>query len=104
MKSELTSTKLNKLKGKAAKIVADLKKLLPNSKIALRYSNNWELYVAVVLSAQCTDKKVNEVTEVLFKKYPKFDDYLKANPQEFERDVRPTGFYRNKPLSYVDMR
>lgn len=96
MKRELTSTKLNKLKTKAAKIIADLKELLPNSKIALRYSNNWELYVAVVLSAQCTDKKVNEVTETLFNKYPKFDDYIRVNLHEFERDIRPTGFYRNK--------
>lgn len=87
---------LNKLKDKASKIMADLKQLFPKSKTALNYSNNWELYVAVVLSAQCTDKKVNEVTEKLFKKYSKFDDYLKASSQEFERDVRPTGFYRNK--------
>lgn len=96
MERDFTSTELNKLKDKASKIVADLKQLFPKSKTALNYSNNWELYVAVVLSAQCTDKKVNEVTEKLFKKYPKFDDYLKASPQEFERDVRPTGFYRNK--------
>jgi len=101
MKKELASTELNRLKDKAAKIVADLKKLFPKSKIALNYSNNWELYVAVVLSAQCTDKKVNEVTKTLFKKYPKFVDYLKANPQEFERDVRPTGFYRNKAKSIL---
>jgi len=97
----MNDSELQGLKKKAAKIVADLKKLFPKSKTALRYSNNWELYVAVVLSAQCTDKKVNEVTETLFKKYPKFDDYLKASAsrrtvQEFERDIRPTGFYRNK--------
>ena len=98
---QMNDSKPQGLKKKAAKIVADLKKLFPKSKTALRYSNNWELYVAVVLSAQCTDKKVNEVTETLFKKYPKFDDYLKASAsrrtvQEFERDIRPTGFYRNK--------
>lgn len=92
---------LQELKKKAAKIVADLKKLSPKSKIALNYSNNWELYVAVVLSAQCTDKKVNEVTETLFKKYQKFEDYLKANFKEFELDIKPTGFYRNKTKSIL---
>ncbi len=52
--------------------------------------------VAVILSAQCTDKKVNEVTEKLFKKYKKLDDYVNADIKEFEQDIRPTGFYRNK--------
>lgn len=52
--------------------------------------------MTVVLSAQCTDKKVNEVTEKLFKKYKKLDDYVKAKHKDFEKDIRPTGFYRNK--------
>jgi endonuclease-3 len=52
--------------------------------------------VAVELSAQCTDKKVNEVTEKLFKKYRQLGDYVKAKPREFEKDIRPTGFYRAK--------
>ena len=52
--------------------------------------------MAVILSAQCTDKKVNEVTEKLFKKYKTLDDYVKASPEEFERDIKSTGFYRNK--------
>ncbi len=97
----MNDSELQGLKKKAAKIVADLKKLFPESKTALRYSNNWELYVSVVLSAQCTDKKVNEVTETLFKKYPRFEDYLRANPKEFEADVKPTGFYRNKTKSIL---
>lgn len=84
------------LKKKAAKIISVLKKLLPKAKIVLNYSNSWELLVAVVLSAQCTDKKVNEVTERLFKKYRKLEDYVKANPREFEKDIKPTGFYRAK--------
>jgi endonuclease-3 len=62
----------------------------------LRYSNNWELLVAVELSAQCTDKKVNEVTEKLFKKYKTLGDYVRASPREFERDIYSTGFYKNK--------
>ena len=85
-----------KLKQETVKIISKLKKLFPESKIALRYSNNWQLLVAVILSAQCTDKKVNEVTENLFKKYPKLDDYIKANPREFEKDIHSTGFYHNK--------
>ncbi len=88
--------KLQERKKRAAKIVAALKKLFPTTGIVLKFSNNWELLVAVVLSAQCTDKKVNEVTEKLFKKYRTLDDYVKANPREFEQDIRPTGFYRNK--------
>lgn len=87
---------LPKLKKRVAKVVARLKKLFPDVKIVLRYSNPWELFVAVVLSAQCTDKKVNEVTEKLFKKYCKLDDYVRARRSEFEQDIRPTGFYRNK--------
>ncbi len=80
----------------AAKIIAELKRLFPAAKIALKYGNNWELLVAVELSAQCTDKKVNEVTEKLFKKYRTLDDYIGANFREFERDIHSTGFYRNK--------
>lgn len=83
-------------KKKAAKVVKKLKELFPEAKIALHYSNNWELLVAVELSAQCTDKKVNEVTSVLFKKYPTLDDYVHADPKEFEQDIHSTGFYHNK--------
>ena len=81
---------------KAAAITRKFKQLFPNAKIVLRYGNNWELLVAVILSAQCTDKKVNEVTEKLFKKYPALTDYVDANPHELEQDIRPTGFFRNK--------
>ena len=81
---------------KARKIIKELKKLFPKTKIALDYGNNWELLVAVELSAQCTDKKVNEVTPALFKKYPRLEDYVRASRSEFEKDIKPTGFYRNK--------
>lgn len=83
-------------KEKAKKILASLKKLFPKAGMMLRYDNNWELLVSVVLSAQCTDKKVNEVTEKLFKKYRTLDDYVHADPREFERDIFSTGFYRAK--------
>ncbi len=88
-------------KARAAKIVAVLKKLFPRAKIILKYSHPWELLVAVVLSAQCTDKKVNEVTARLFHKYRKLADYIKAHPKEFEKDVKPTGFYRAKTKSIL---
>jgi endonuclease-3 len=81
---------------RAKKILQKLKKLFPNAGMVLRYKNNWELLVAVELSAQCTDVQVNKVTEKLFKKYPKFSDYVKANKKEFEQDIFATGFYRNK--------
>ena len=83
-------------KARARKARKALKRLFPNAKISLRFGNKWELLVAVILSAQCTDKKVNEVTEKLFKKYQTLDDYVRADIAEFERDVKPTGFYRNK--------
>ena len=87
---------LPQLKKRALKIIRFLHKIFPDAKIALHYSNYWELLVAVELSAQCTDKKVNEVTHMLFKKYRKLDDYIKANPREFEKDIHACGFYRAK--------
>ncbi|MBI4138099.1 MAG: endonuclease III [Candidatus Wildermuthbacteria bacterium] len=86
----------NERKERAGQIVKKLKELFPTAKIALKYNNNWELLAAVILSAQCTDKKVNEVTGRLFKKYRTLDDYVNANPREFEQDIRQTGFFRNK--------
>lgn len=83
-------------KKRAGRIVKELKKLFPKSKIVLNYSNNWELLVAVILSAQCTDKMVNRVTEKLFQKYKTLDDYLNADLKIFEQDIKSTGFYRNK--------
>lgn len=92
----MDSRVLQQRKKRAAKIVTALNKLFPRAKIALRYSNNWELLVAVILSAQCTDKKVNEVTEHLFKKYRTLNGYVRANRAVFEQDVHATGFYRAK--------
>lgn len=87
---------LKKLKARWQKISRVLTKLFPDAHIALTFSNNWELLVAVQLSAQCTDKKVNEVTPALFKKYRKLEDYVKAKPREFEKDIHACGFYRAK--------
>jgi endonuclease III len=73
-----------------------LKKMHGQPRCELDFSNARELVVATVLSAQCTDERVNRVTKDLFKKYRSFDDYLKVPVEELEEDIRPTGFYRNK--------
>ena len=78
------------------KILPILKKTYPDAKIALNWENPWNLLVAVILSAQCTDVRVNIVTADLFKKYKKPEDYLAVEQEELEQDIRPTGFYRNK--------
>ncbi len=88
-------------KSRAGEIIRRLKRVYPNAKIVLNYSNHWELLVAVILSAQCTDKKVNEVTVALFKKYRSLNDYANADPKEFERMIKPTGFYRAKAKSIL---
>lgn len=87
---------MDERKLRAQKIIKKLRELFPDAKIVLKYSNTWELLIAVRLSAQCTDKKVNEVTEKLFKKYPRFEDYIKADLREFEQDIKSTGFYHMK--------
>jgi len=68
----------------------------PDAKIALHHSNPLELLVATMLSAQSTDKQINEVTKALFKKYRAPEDYAKVDVKELEKDVRSTSFYRNK--------
>jgi len=83
-------------KKRAGKIVKKLKELFPDAKIVLKYNNTWELLVSVVLSAQCTDKQVNIVTGNLFQKYKALEDYVKVDIEEFEQDIKSTGFYHNK--------
>jgi endonuclease-3 len=80
-------------------IITLLSKDIPDSTIALKFSNPFELLIATILSAQCTDIKVNQVTEHLFKKYRSAKDYAGAALTEIEEDIRPTGFYRNKAKS-----
>lgn len=92
----ISESELPGLKRRANVVYRALKKIFPHPKIALTFGNNWELLVAVELSAQCTDKKVNQVTPALFKKYKKLDDYVKASPREFEKDIHQCGFYRAK--------
>ncbi|OYT39801.1 MAG: endonuclease III [Candidatus Altiarchaeales archaeon ex4484_43] len=77
-------------------IIRLLRRKYPKATTALRYKNPLELLVSTMLSAQCTDERVNLVTEKLFKKYKTAEDYANANLKEFEQEIRSTGFYRNK--------
>jgi len=92
----MTPEKFTERKERIMKLDRALKKLFPDANIELNFGSPWELLVAVQLSAQCTDNRVNIVTEKLFKKYRNLDDYVNANPMEFERDIHSTGFFRNK--------
>jgi endonuclease III len=83
------------------KILATLDKMYPNATCALHHSNAWELLVATILSAQTTDKRINEVTPGLFKKYPTMRDFANANQAELAQDIRSTGFFNNKAKSLI---
>ena len=97
MKGKLKRANMNfNNKTRVLKIIELLEKEYPDAKIALNYTNPLELLVATILAAQCTDKRVNLVTERLFRKYRKAEDYANADLKELEEDIRPTGFYRNK--------
>ena len=80
-------------------IIRRLKRAYPDAKCSLNHSNPFELLVATILSAQCTDDRVNLVTADLFRKYRKPEDYLKVSPRELEKDIQSTGFFRNKTKS-----
>ena len=84
------------MKKQANRIITILSKEYPGARTALRFTNPLELLVATVLSAQCTDERVNKVTQDLFKKYKSARDYARVDLAELEEDIRPTGFFRNK--------
>ncbi len=86
----------------AKKITDLLLKSYPAPRTALNFSNPLELLVATILSAQCTDVRVNEVTRTLFKKYRTVKDYAKADPGAFQEEIKPTGFYKNKAKSIIN--
>jgi endonuclease-3 len=90
--------------GAPARVNEILKRLderYPNVVCALHHNSAWELLVATILSAQCTDVRVNIVTPILFKKYPTPQHFAALNPEELEPDIRSTGFFRNKSKSIV---
>jgi endonuclease-3 len=87
------------LKKRTAQIITRLKKAYPDAHCALNHSNAFELLIATILSAQCTDERVNIVTADLFRKYRGPADYLKVPASELEKDIHSTGFFRNKAKS-----
>lgn len=95
MKDKAANTKRG-VKAKILKIIGLLEQEYPKAKIALNYTNPLELLVATMLSAQCTDERVNIVTRILFKKYRRPEDYAEAYLMELEQEIKSTGFYRNK--------
>ena len=84
------------LRKKAAGIIVGLKELYPDAHCALNYHNPFELLIATILSAQCTDARVNMVTPELFRKYPDAAAFAKLTPTELEKEIFSTGFYRQK--------
>jgi endonuclease-3 len=103
----LTLTKIAKPKTAAErkarldKILAGLDRMYPNVTCALNHSNAWELLVATILSAQCTDKRVNEVTPALFRRYPTMRDIAAASQDELAQVIRSTGFFNNKAKNVI---
>lgn len=91
--------KSEKLSKHALEVNRRLKKTYPKAECALIHNSPLELLIATILSAQCTDERVNQVTSYLFRKYRSCADFVEASPQEIEQDIRPTGFFRNKTKS-----
>jgi len=90
---------LDELKARTREIIRRLKRAYRGAKCSLNHSNPFELLIATILSAQCTDERVNIVTADLFRKYRKPEDYLRVSPRELEKDIQSTGFFRNKTKS-----
>jgi endonuclease III len=88
-------------KQRVAEILRRLDRMYPDVTCALTHRNPWELLVATILSAQCTDKRVNEVTPGLFAKYPTPADFAAVRPEVLAQDIRSTGFFNNKAKSVV---
>lgn len=86
---------------RAAAVLRHLERTYPHAKIALRYRTPMQLLASVIMSAQATDKKVNEITETLFRKYKTVDDFANADPKRLANEIRAIGFYRQKALSIV---
>jgi endonuclease III len=86
---------------RVAAILAKLDEAYPAATCELKHENAFQLLISTILSAQCTDVRVNQVAETLYKKYPTPKAFAHANPRELEQDVRPTGFFRNKTKSIM---
>jgi endonuclease-3 len=90
---------IDELKKRVRDVIRRLKRAYPHAKTSLNYTNPFELLIATILSAQCTDERVNIVTADLFRKYRQPEDYLKVPARELEKDIQSTGFFRNKTKS-----
>src|SRR3984893_14638721 len=86
---------------RVAAILAKLDEAYPDATCELKHDNPFQLLISTILSAQCTDVRVNQVAQTLYKKYPTPEAFAHANPSELEQDVRPTGFFRNKTKSIM---
>lgn len=89
------------LKQRVARILSKLHHAMPNATVELDHRNHLQLLIATILSAQCTDRRVNQVTPALFRRYPGAEDYAKADPIELEPMIMPTGFYKSKARSLI---
>jgi len=98
-KSKRTLDRGSPIEERAPEIIRLLSRDYPDARVALRFSNPLEMLVATILSAQCTDEKVNEVTGTLFRKYRTAEDYLRVPQDELKRDIKPTGFFNQKATS-----
>ena len=94
---------MKKAKERIRPIIRNLKTLYPEAGCSLRHADPLQLLVATILSAQCTDKRVNDVTKTLFRKYKSAKAYAEADPDLFEDQIRSTGFFRNKTKSILAM-
>ena len=94
-----TLARTDPIEVRAPEVIRRLEAAYPDARVALRFSNPLECLVATILSAQCTDEKVNEVTETLFVKYPTAAAYLAVPEDELKQDIRPTGFFNQKAIS-----
>jgi endonuclease-3 len=83
-------------------IIGILRKSYPRSRTALKFESPLQILVATILSAQCTDEKVNQITPSLFRKYPDANDFAQADQKKLEEEIRPTGFFRNKARSIIN--
>jgi endonuclease-3 len=95
----VTLTREAPIEERAPEVIRRLEAAYPDAKVALNFSNPLECLVATILSAQCTDEKVNEVTATLFKKYRTAEDYLAVPEDELKADIKPTGFFNQKATS-----
>ncbi len=86
---------------RVAAILAKLDEAYPNATCELKHENAFQLLISTILSAQCTDVRVNQVAETLYKKYPNPQAFAYATPSELEQEIRPTGFFRNKTKSVM---